>query len=130
MPLTALVAYLGVLGGAGLIVINFVPVAVVAAGGPSGGATVVFLVIVLLLLIALPLLTARGIKSGHRWAPILVTILAAWSCLLLGSFRDPLSWLAAIVSLVSAVAVWMPSARGFAKSARAQRANMLQKKTP
>jgi uncharacterized membrane protein len=118
MPLTTSIAITGMVAGAGLIVVSYVQSAGAAGSGPSGVSVVVFLTVVLAGTSAMPLLAAWGLSRGKRWAPLLVTTFGIWSCALLVSYRDLLTWVSVVVSVIALVAVWMPSARKFGRDRR------------
>jgi uncharacterized membrane protein len=118
VPLTTTIGIAGMLVGAVLIFITFAQAAVAAARTSGSSGVIVFLAIIFLVTVAIPLLAAGGLLLGRKWAPVLVTIFAVWGCVLLISYRDPASWLAAVTGVVAAVAVWTKSSRQFAQLRR------------
>ena len=117
-PATHFIATLGMVGTFGIISVNFVVVLLQASARQSTFSAFVLITVAFLLTIAAPLIALWGLSRGSRWAPILITLVGGWGCVLLLNYQDVQTWAGAGISVLAIAAVWMPSARKYAKDLR------------
>jgi len=126
-PLPTSVSLLAMIAIAGLIALNFVSGALAAANGTRFWANVVLLLVSFLISVAVPILAALLIRRGHPLAPLLVTAVALWGCLLLLISQDVVTWISALIGVAGSVAVWLPASRIFL---RERRLKLVENKKP
>ena len=128
-PKSTLVALAGLVVSGCLVVIGFAPRLVL----PPDQVTVAHVSLqswILAVAVAVAigdvpvLLSIWALLRGKKWAPVATTIAAFW--VLAPSFSDSLiSWITIAAAAAAAVAAWLPSARQYGISLRAEEANRM-----
>ena len=114
MPRTTSLVFFGMFTSAGIIVIRLVA-AVLEIEEPALPSRVAFLIVVGCFGVSLPLAAAYLVRRGWKWAPVLVTVLGFWSTSELLSYGDVLAYVSTVISILTIVAIWTPSARSYSR---------------
>ena len=126
MPRSITIAISGLYVSAALVVI--VPSLGVASVGDSDalGARVVLAVFAFVFGAVPAIVATVALVRGRTWAPVGVTIAAAWCAYLLDAWDPVLSVLAMLAATCAIVAVWTPTAKQYGTEVRACRTSGLR----
>lgn len=121
-PVAATVALLAMLLAAGILMIRFfqaiATVLLSAEALPAAIVTTILMVGVGVFAVAVPVVALWALRTGRRWAPLVVTIVGIWACTELLTYADFLAFFSAGTSIVGGVAAWTPSARAYGRALR------------
>ena len=120
MPVLPSISFLTMIAIIGQIVLNFVLAIVAAAGRSNLLFNLIFLLVSLSLSVTVPVLAARSMQRGRRFAPLLVTAVGLWGCYLLVLRQDAVNWIFAMIGVAGVVTVWLPTSRNFLRERRVE----------